>query len=194
MTIERIGNATLYLGDCRDILPTLPKADAVVTDPPYPDYHVDLYGEVDIGFLRDLQCHQFIFWSAKADFPLDHSAVHIWRKIGTGTASMYERIFERNGQAAYKLFSDNAINNPVSAKFAGDHFHGHPSQKPIRLMRKIVSLTRGSVLDVFMGSGSTGVACMELDRPFVGVERNPTYFSIARQRIEDAQRQGRLIA
>ena len=52
----------------------------------------------------------------------------------------------------------------------------------------------GVVLDAFMGSGTTGVACMNLGRQFIGIEREPKYFDIARRRIEDAQRQGRLIA
>jgi DNA modification methylase len=164
------------------------------TDPPYPDYLVEEYGFVDIAFLRTFECRQFVFWSAKADFPLDYTAIHIWRKIGTGTASMYERIFERNGDKSYRVFSDNAINNPVSARFAGDHYTGHPSQKPIRLMRELVSEVSGVVFDPFMGSGSTGVACASLDRHFVGIEKRPEYFDIACERIEDAQRQERLFA
>jgi site-specific DNA-methyltransferase (adenine-specific) len=50
-----------------------------------------------------------------------------------------------------------------------------------------------SVVDPFMGSGTTGVACMNLGRKFIGIEREPKYFDIACRRIEDAQRQGRLI-
>jgi DNA modification methylase len=51
-----------------------------------------------------------------------------------------------------------------------------------------------TILDPFMGSGTTGVACMNLGRSFIGIEREPKYFDIACRRIEDAQRQGRLIA
>jgi len=50
-----------------------------------------------------------------------------------------------------------------------------------------------SVLDPFMGSGTTGVACMNLGRKFIGIEREVKYFDIARRRIDDAQRQARLI-
>lgn len=69
---------------------------------------------------------------------------------------------------------------------------GHPTQKPEQLMRELAGLftTDGqTVLDPFMGSGSTGVACMALGRPFVGIEREPKYFAIACERIENAQRQ-----
>jgi site-specific DNA-methyltransferase (adenine-specific) len=50
------------------------------------------------------------------------------------------------------------------------------------------------ILDPFMGSGTTGVACMNLGRKFIGIEKEPKYFDIACRRIEDAQRQGRLFA
>lgn len=73
----------------------------------------------------------------------------------------------------------------------------HPTPKPVALMERMVSCSTdedGLVLDPFMGSGSTGVACMGLARKFIGCEIEPQYFDIACRRIEDAQRQGRLIA
>jgi adenine-specific DNA-methyltransferase len=74
--------------------------------------------------------------------------------------------------------------------------HGHPTEKPEGLMRHIVNLSvRPSAvcLDPFMGSGTTGVACVQMGREFVGIERDPRYFDIACRRIEDAQRQQPLI-
>jgi hypothetical protein len=72
----------------------------------------------------------------------------------------------------------------------------HPTQKPVALMEWCITQMGigGTVLDPFMGSGTTGVACMNLGRDFLGIEREPKYFDIACRRIEDAQRQGRLIA
>lgn len=73
----------------------------------------------------------------------------------------------------------------------------HPTQKPIGVMEWAIShLPSGSdtILDPFMGSGTTGVACANLGKSFVGIERELKYFDIACRRIEDAQRQGRLIA
>ena len=73
----------------------------------------------------------------------------------------------------------------------------HPTQKPIRLMQQIVKISSkpGTVVfDPFMGSGTTGVACAELGRKFIGVEKNPKYFEIACGRISAAQSQGRLFA
>jgi len=70
----------------------------------------------------------------------------------------------------------------------------HPTQKPIALMRWCVAKTEGSVLDPFMGSGTTGAACMELRREFIGIEVHEPYFHVACERIENAQRQERLFA
>jgi DNA modification methylase len=71
----------------------------------------------------------------------------------------------------------------------------HPNEKPVTLLTKLLAKSpAGMVCDPFMGSGSTGVACAVVGRPFVGVEIEPAYFDIACRRIEDAQRQGRLIA
>lgn len=68
----------------------------------------------------------------------------------------------------------------------------HPTEKPETLMREIVSWTCGDVIDPFMGSGTTGVACMNLGRKFIGIEIEPKYFDIACDRIEQAQKQQRL--
>jgi hypothetical protein len=65
----------------------------------------------------------------------------------------------------------------------------HPTQKPVQLMKWCVLMTTGAVCDPYMGSGTTGVACACLGRPFVGVERHEPYFDIACRRIEQAQRQ-----
>lgn len=72
----------------------------------------------------------------------------------------------------------------------------HPYQKPLAVMNWLVAKVRGDgvVLDPFMGSGTTGVACVTQGRRFIGVERDPAYYELACQRIEDALRQGRLIA
>jgi site-specific DNA-methyltransferase (adenine-specific) len=70
----------------------------------------------------------------------------------------------------------------------------HPTEKPVYLMEQFIGWTRGVVVDPFMGSGTTGVACVNLGRAFVGIEIEPKYFDIACRRIEDAQRQQRMFA
>lgn len=68
----------------------------------------------------------------------------------------------------------------------------HPTEKPVQLMRAIIEWTRGTVVDPFMGSGSTGLAALQLGRPFIGIELDPAHFATACHRIEQAQRQGNL--
>ena len=188
-------SSKLYLGDCLDIMRTLPdkSVDAVITDPPYPDYYVDEYKYFDgiLEPLKELDCRQLIFWSAKVEFPLDYSAIHIWDKK-TGCGSEYERIFERNGHKNWKMFRHYLINSTVAASFTGDTFTGHKSQKPIKLIRELIEKFTNegdTILDPFMGSGTTGVACAQTGRNFVGIEIDPGYFAIAEKRIHDAEQQ-----
>ena len=68
----------------------------------------------------------------------------------------------------------------------------HPTEKPVNLMRVLIEKTPGIILDPFMGSGTTGIACFELGREFIGIEMDEKYFDIACNRIEQAQRQGQL--
>lgn len=161
--------------------------ELVLTDPPYPDYHQEQYGYKDgvIDFLRDIPCRQLIFWSAKVDFPLDYTAVHIWHKPN-GAACQYERIFERNGGKRYRVFRGLRIQSIVSAQMARDVFTGHPSQKPISIIKDLISLyskPNDTILDPFMGSGTTLAAAKDLDRNAIGIELNPAYCEIARTRL-----------
>ena len=185
-----IGSARLILGDCREVLPTLSGVDAVVTDPPYPGYDYnwpvpDLRGLL----LEDLP--GFVFWPAMAPFPLTFTARHVWSKCNVciGDAEPYEEIYERNNHATCLVFRHAVINCEMNAIMNGDEYHAHPTQKPIKLLLRLVRRTVGTVLDPFMGSGTTGVACARLGRRFIGIEIEPKYFDIACRRIEDAQRQ-----
>jgi len=193
--IVKIGDATLYHGDCLEILPFI-EYDCVVTDPPYPDQFVTEY-QYSPDTLFELSIKKgMVFWTSKEDFLLEHTSVHIWDKK-CGVQSQYERIFEINGGRAYKVFRHYLLNSTVAAKFTGDTFYGHPSQKPIKLMQEVVSHATkhgDMVFDPFMGSGTTGVACANLGRKFIGIEIERKYFDIARERIDAAYAQGRLFA
>ncbi len=71
----------------------------------------------------------------------------------------------------------------------------HPTQKPLKLMTELIlasSKEGDTILDPFMGSGTTGVACVQTGRNFIGIEIDPTYFAIAERRIAEAQMQPRL--
>ncbi len=183
-------NITIYLGDCLSILPFLPpkSVDLVLTDPPYDDYHLDKYKQTPIDFLTIFKCKQLIFWSAKTQFPLDYTAIHIWdKKCGVG--SMYERIFERNGQANYKVYRHYLINSTVAANYTQDIFTGHPSQKPVRLIKEILREHKEQyILDPFLGSGTTAVAAKELGRKCIGIEISKEYCDIAIKRLKNTQK------
>ena len=71
----------------------------------------------------------------------------------------------------------------------------HPTTKPLWLMRRLVTVSTNpdmTILDCFAGSGTTGVACVQTGRNFIGIEIDPTYFAIAERRIKEAQMQPRL--
>jgi len=188
----------LYLGDCLEVMKSIPdkSVDAVITDPPYPDYYTEEYKYFDgmLNFLDKYSCRQMICWSNKGEFPLSYTAIHIWdKRIGGG--AQYERIFERNGQKLYSVFRNYVVNSTVAAQYTGDIYTGHLSQKPIRLLTNICQnyTNEGdTILDPFMGSGTTGVACVQTGRNFIGIEIDPKYFAIAEKRIKDAQQQMRL--
>lgn len=217
---EIIGAATLYLGDCREVLPALPKADAVLTDPPYgigQGKGMGSGGKGLVGGKRISRRYDNGDWdierpdSATFAAVLASASVHIvwggqyfadmlpvskkwlyWDKAQTMPSFS-------DGELAWTSLPGNALkqfrysNNGILAK---EKDREHPTQKPIALMEWCLAFLpdEGTVLDPFMGSGSTGVACMGLGRAFVGIERDQKYFDIACRRIEDAQRQGRLIA
>jgi DNA modification methylase len=175
---------TIYHGDCREILPQLDvKVDLVLTDPPYPDQHLE-YGDCDILFLDKFNCRQLIFWSAKIDFPLDYTAIHIWDKRYR-CASEYERIFERNGHKNYKIFKAIGINSIVSANYAHDNFWKHPSQKPSKLIEALINLggkPSDLIFDPFLGTGTTCYCAKKLNRYSIGIEIEEKYCEIAAKR------------
>ena len=204
MRIETIGNATLYLGDCRDILPTLPKVDAVITDPPYGLGNrmqggtwgsAEKYGEMrkwdemapaDIVAALVALGVPSVVWGGNY-FPMPESRCWlVWDKQNAVPTMADHELAWTNFDRPGKRKS-----LPVGA-----HTHGHPTEKPLSLMEWCLTFVPNadSILDPFMGSGTTGVACMNLGRAFIGIEREPKYFDIAYRRIEDAQRQGRLFA
>jgi adenine-specific DNA-methyltransferase len=336
MRIETIGAATLYCADCREVLPTLPKVDAVIADPPYgkvkgdfdhewtnrPSMLADarcwldcmiktmkpnatlwwfawpsLAGRIEALIAERLNVLSHVVWqkpsavgakcqkeSLRAPMPVTERII-MAEHYGADSAALgesgYQNKFEelrgfvfeplrcylageweRAGlkrkdaeectgtQMASHWFTQTQWALPTEKHYialqaranrdggeylrrdyedlrrdyedlrrdyedlrrwfdcqTGDQFsdvwnfapakenHGHPTQKPVPLMEYMVRLSvrpRGLAVDPFMGSGTTGVACMNLGRSFIGIEREPKYFDIACRRIEDAQRQGRM--
>ena len=199
---EIIGNATLYLGDCAEILPTLGQFDAVVTDPPYgisitkSNRLSKSRGFEDTGWddnpppkeLIDLvvsKGNQAILWGGNY-FNLPPTRCFLaWDKQNEGRDFADLEMAWTNLNKVARIFRMRPMNM--------DGGKEHPTQKPTKLMEWCIDKIEGqTILDPFMGSGSTGVACINLKKQFVGIEREQKYFDIACKRIEDAQRQQHL--
>src|SRR5574341_225784 len=186
-----MNDVELYCGDCLEILPTLAagSVDAVIADPPYPNIYRERYRFRDgiIDFLKKYTCRQFVFWTITEPFPLDFTACHTWDKI-TGTYARYEYLYERNGGTEERVFRYQKYNNFIDAQFYRDIKVDHPSQKNLAMLKKIVvdyTELGDLIFDPFMGSGTTGVACVQTGRRFVGIEIDPNYFAIAEKRIKE---------
>ena len=206
-----IGNARLALGDCRDILPTLGKVDAVVTDPPYGiNYKTNLPGSQDFAVLQgddgtldltdimNLPCPVFSFGANNYPHQLPHRGRWFcWdkRTIDGSADAMMGSPFElawSNKTSGFDKIARVLHGGVVNADGHGLR-REHPTQKPIAVMKAAITWAAPdavTILDPFMGSGTTGVAAVQMGRKFIGIERDEKYFQIACKRIEDAQRQG----
>ena len=206
MRVEQIGDATLYLGDCLEILPTLGKVDAVITDPPYGMNALDgsrtarIYGinrrdnwdckKPDGRVFRSMlsMSKEQIIWGYNY-FAAELKATKcflVWNKpsmVGMKTMAFGEIAFT-NLSAPAKIFTCESEKTNRE----------HPTQKPLPLMQWCLGFLPAAetILDPFMGSGTTGVACANLGRKFIGIEIEPKYFDIACRRIEGAYKQPRL--
>jgi DNA modification methylase len=212
MTFEKqtIGTATLYRGDCMEVLPTLGRFDAVITDPPYGilgDYHEskhdakngwNQFGKVEWDKSRpeketfDLFLPMgkvVIVWGGNyfTDWLFPSMQWLSWDKGQDGfSLADFELAWTNQNKAARRINYPRAL--------ALKDGKQHPTQKPLAVMRWCIEQADNpqSILDPFMGSGTTGVAAIQLGRTFTGIEREPKYFDIACKRIEQAYAQGQL--
>lgn len=173
---------SIFHGDCREIASSL-AFDVVIADPPYPrlDYGWEFVSPKDLDF----SCRQFWFWMNTELFPLPVTALHVWSKsnVYIGDSEQFEVIWEVGGKKLGSILRFPAINSVVSADMSGDIYLGHPCQKPVRLLKRLVSKTEGTVLDPFMGSGTTLVAAKDYCRRAIGIEMEEKYCEIAAKRL-----------
>ena len=197
---EIIGDCRLINADCRDVLPTLGKVDAVLTDPPYGiginksnrlsvsrGHGGETWDDkpADISWLLPMDVPAIV-WGGNY-FPLPPTrAPLVWDKDNAG------RDFADLELAWTNL--DMVARRIVMRPMNMDGGKEHPTQKPIRVMEWCLGFVPSAAvtLDPFMGSGTTGVACANLGRKFIGIEIEPKYFDIACRRIEQAYKQPRL--
>jgi site-specific DNA-methyltransferase (adenine-specific) len=230
---EVIGDATLYLGDCLEILPTLGRIGHVITDPPYSERthaghdagardgsdkarRADLgYSALSISAAQELavafnqHCNGWIVWLT------DHSlAPHIQGKLELEGRYVFAPLPFFQAGRSVRLSGDGPCSWTdwiIVSRTAAQHKWGtlrggyiagegwndkqRMGGKPTRLMQLIVedySRFGDTVCDPFMGSGTTGVAALQLGRKFIGIEIDPGYFDIACKRISEAWKQPRL--
>ncbi len=199
-----IGNATLYCGDCLEILPTLKGIDAVVSDPPYGigfgakhtkwsanrGVHLgDWDAEIpDVAFLQTAAPYVLLWGGERFGLPPKRGWL-AWIKPDAppSFAAMELAWTNQERPARFFVYSISATNRERV---------GHPTQKPVALMRWCIEhfkLPPGSlILDPYLGSGSTGIAAVTMGHRFIGCEIDEDYFAIACARIEKAQRQTRM--
>lgn len=210
--VEHIGNATLYLGDAREIVPTLDPLEAIVSDPPYgmgfqsnhrTEQHAAIANDHDeelllwaCGVPASHSSYLFCRWDNLASVPKPKSAI-TWVKNNWSMGDLEHEHARQTEIALFypgpgHFFPKGRPTDMIRAPRTGNEFH--PTEKPVQLMRAFVEWTSGTVTDMFMGAGSTGVACADLGRPFIGIELHEPYFDIACKRIEGAQRQGNLFS
>ena len=215
-----IGDATLYLGDCMEVLPTLGKVDAVITDPPYGIGESSSkvasrqrkktgnskaladqrdYGHFDwdqsppakalIDALRASSKWQVLFGGNYFELP-PTTCWLVWDKLNGNNDFADCELAWTNWPKAVRRIQWRW--NGMIRQGGEDRFH--PTQKPLAVMKWVIGLCPNSdtILDPFMGSGTTGVAAVQMGRKFIGIEREPKYFDIACERIQKAVNQGQL--
>lgn len=230
-----IGNCTLYLGDCLDIMPTLGKVDHIISDPPYEEslhavkelksnLRTDKGSELkainftsidairqDVVNKIEVVCDGWIILfctvegvSRWADVinpsNIKYKRACFWVKPdctpqlnGQGPAQGAECFvcaWNGKGHAKWNAGGKRGVyTHNTNSKFRDGR---HPTEKPISLMQELLTDFTSHddvILDPFMGSGTTGVACAKLGRKFIGIELDPDYFQIACERIEKAYAQ-----
>ena len=224
--VETIGDCTLYLGDCREILPTIERVDAVVTDPPYGigfkyESHIDsreqypefIWPIIEAAEKCVVDGGPIFVWQAQEWMPRFHEVFpRPWRVLvaaknfvqmrNTAMQYAYDPIVTWWKDGAEPWYADRKSGYVNRDYFISDCAsavsdtkslaRGHPCPRQVDICEHILGnwCAPGSlVLDPFMGSGTTGVACVNLGRKFIGIEIEPKYFDISCRRIEEAYRQ-----
>jgi site-specific DNA-methyltransferase (adenine-specific) len=201
-----IGPCRLACGDCLEILPTLAagSVDAVVTDPPFgigfaaqptkwqringqlPEAWDDAPGAVDclLGLAKTV-----VIWGGNYFLLPPSRGWLVWHKPDAPPSmASFEMAWTNRDMNAQMISHSIGATNAERV--------GHPTQKPVRVMRWCMDAvqvqTGATVIDPYMGSGTTGVACVRTGRRFIGIEKEPRYFDIACKRIQEAVDAGAL--
>jgi DNA modification methylase len=205
----QIGDCTLYLGDCLEVMPLLCRVDcpvdAIVTDPPYgiADKWVGGFGH-GWGKARDESVKRNQ-WDAA---PPPMALIWAWRRERIPVVVWGGNYFELGPSRGWLVWNKPERNFSLAeAELAWTNIdmrvrvidyprsepdRKHPTQKPLEVMRWSIEKIPNNpqtILDPFMGSGTTLVACAKLGRKGIGIEIDPDYFEIAIERVRKAYAQ-----
>lgn len=187
----------LRLGNCLDILPTIGRVDVVITDPPYGVNKAEWDDEFPTEWieLAERLAPRMLVMPGNSNLIKAGSALKDYRDCIV--------LYSTNGMTRSKIAFGNWIPVLASGDWKWEARRNvlefivsptekidHPSPKPLAAMLKLIAQYTEpgwTILDPFMGSGTTGVACAKLDRNFIGIEMDKDYFSIAERRIKQAQ-------
>jgi site-specific DNA-methyltransferase (adenine-specific) len=231
--VETIGRATLYLGDCLELLPSLGGVDHIISDPPYeaslhaaksllsnlrkdsgPELKEINFTGIDeirdeVVRLASVACQGWFIafctvegtweWAQAINASaMKYKRACAWVKPdstpqlnGQGPAQGYECFVCAWAGTGHARWNAGGKRGVYTHCVNGPQRHGeHPTEKPISLMAEILTdFTNDgqTILDPFMGSGTTGIATVKMGRQFIGIEANERYFDIACARIAAAQ-------
>ena len=205
----------LYHGDCLEIMPELEPVDLVLTDPPYGiNYtgcqisirkglgviHNGIPGDkkvMDLRFILNMACDVVVFGANNFPEQLPHRGRWFcWdKRVVEAADRMKGSAFElawRNINSGFdvmiRIMHGGVVNSDGGKR-------KHPTQKPINLMLRIINNhypNSKNILDPFLGSGTTAIACERLKRKWIGIEIEEKYCEIAAKRIEQERKQLKL--
>lgn len=228
--VEQIGNCTLYLGDCLEIIPDIGRVGSVITDPPYSQAYQAKWGAAKrrdgvkmdtslpfsgVDLMLPVLVEQVarscegwgVFFTNVEGIQDWLGALSTWkpdnvlawvkpdctpRLNGEGPARGFEPAVTCWFGEGRRKWNSGGKRGVYTHLVNSGRYGGHPTEKPIPLMRELLAdFTEPGeiVLDPFMGGGTTGVACAKMDRSFIGIEIDESYFDIACKRIEAAYKQ-----
>lgn len=214
----------LHLGDCLDVMKDIPdnSVDVVITDPPWnvgKDYGVykdNLSYKEYTKYIITLQSEwKRITSDEKVVIVLGSEILQQWWNVFTNAKIIIVKLGaivltrKNNMHLQWKPIITTCSSNrfitdmwedirwPGEGYYFNEPRYGHPAMTPLKLMERLIDIFTDSgetVLDPFMGVGTTGVACKKLGRKFIGIEINPEYYKIADKRIKEASQQQSLFS
>lgn len=205
-----IGNATLYCGDAREVLPTLSGVQCLVTDPPYGMAFQSNHRNVQWRKIIDDDTDDLLRWACEIEASHSSYIFCRWDNLAAVPRPKSCVVWVKDNHSMGDLEHEHGRQYEVALFYAGpEHSFPrkrptdvikcprtnndfHPTEKPVGLMRAVIEWTAGTVVDPFMGSGTTGVAAVQIGRRFIGIERDERHFETACKRIADAHRQADL--